>query len=104
MKKIIEHLDGFRWHEDGTSSIPFEKDSDMWDKLIGEGCEVEYLSQSEKDAYQKQVERELKLSKIVELEMGQTKRLLRNAALGDQYAINKLQTIEDEVEAIRSTL
>jgi len=58
MKKLIEHFDGWRWHEGNTSSAPFEKDGEQYTSLIEEGCEVEYLPQSEKDAYKAQELRE----------------------------------------------
>jgi len=42
--------------------------------------------------------------KINELEQQQTARLLRNAALGDQYAIDKLQSIESGIAALREEI
>ena len=42
--------------------------------------------------------------KIYELEQQQTARLLRNAALGDQYAIDKLQSIESGIAALREEI
>jgi len=38
---------------------------------------------------------------IVEEESKVTQRNIRNAALGDQFAINKLQEIEDNIQALR---
>ena len=42
--------------------------------------------------------------KINELEAQQTARLVRNAALGDQYAIDKLQSIESDIAALREEI
>jgi len=42
--------------------------------------------------------------KIYELEAQQTARLVRNAALGDQYAIDKLQRIESDIAALREEI
>ena len=40
-------------------------------------------------------------SKIAALEASITPRNLRGAALGDQFAIDKIQAVEDEIDALR---
>lgn len=57
-KLIKEYHDGFRWVDGDTSSAPFEKDSELWCQLIDEGCDVEYLSNEEKDDRRSRLERE----------------------------------------------
>jgi len=42
--------------------------------------------------------------KIAALEQKQTPRLLREAALGDQYAMDELAKIDDAIKALRSEL
>ena len=54
MKILKEYVDGFRWIEGNTSSAPFEKDSDQYNELIAEGCEVELIPQNEKDAHEQE--------------------------------------------------
>lgn len=49
----------------------------------------------EKDKIQKQ---------ILALELQQTSRLLRNAALGEEYAVNKLREIENAITELRKQL
>lgn len=44
------------------------------------------------------------LKQIIALESQQTPRLLRNAALGEQYAINKLQEIESSIANLRGQI
>ena len=44
------------------------------------------------------------LKQIIALESQQTPRLLRNAALGEQYAINKLQEIESAIANLRAQI
>ena len=39
--------------------------------------------------------------KIASLEASVTPRNLRGAALGDQFAIDKIQAVEDEIKALR---
>lgn len=51
MKKLIEHTDGWRWHDGNTSSIPFEKNSELYQEKLAEGYEVVELAQAEKDAH-----------------------------------------------------
>jgi len=51
MKQIKEYIDGFRWHDGGTSSSPFEKDSESYNEKLSEGFELVPLLQSEKDAH-----------------------------------------------------
>lgn len=41
---------------------------------------------------------------ITELESQQTSRLLRNASLGEEYAVNKLKEIEDKISTLREQL
>ena len=49
----------------------------------------------QKDKIQKQ---------IAELESQQTSRLLRNASLGEEYAVNKLREIENAITELRKQL
>ena len=52
MKILKEYTDGFRWHNGNTSSVPFEKDSDLYKEKLEEGYELELMPQSEKDAHE----------------------------------------------------
>lgn len=51
MKKLIEHIDGWRWHDGNTSSMPFEKNSELYQEKLVEGYEVVEMPQAEKDAH-----------------------------------------------------
>lgn len=102
MKKIKEHLDGFRWHDGNTSSAPFKKDSDKWNELIEEGCEVEYLPQAEKDAYKAQQERDVILSELSALDAPSHK--IERALAGDQQAIDDIKANEAKKNELRAKL
>lgn len=104
MKILKEYLDGFRWHDGDTSSAPFEKDSDQYIALVNDGCEVVIIPDAEKEATQAEKLRGDKLAELATIEQQQTPRILRNAALGDQFAIDKLAEIEASAEAIRAEL
>ena len=54
MKILKEYVDGFRWVDGDTSSIPFEKDSDLYNEKLAEGFELELMPQSEKDAHEQE--------------------------------------------------
>lgn len=62
------------------------------------------ITKAEKEAVQTEKLREDKLAELATIEQQQTPRILRNAALGDQFAIDKLAEIEASAEAIRVQL
>lgn len=51
MKILKEYVDGFRWHDGGTSSAEFDVGSDIYKEKLDEGYELVLIPQSEKDAH-----------------------------------------------------
>jgi len=83
-------------------SSPFEKDSEKWNELIGEGCEVKHLPQSDKDAYASQQERDSILSELSALDLPPYK--IERALAGDQQAIDDIKANEVKKNELRQKL
>jgi hypothetical protein len=60
MKILKEYTDGFRWIDGDTSSVPFEKNSELYNEKLAEGFELDLMPQAEKDAHEqeKEIEKE----------------------------------------------
>lgn len=85
-----------------TFGFPFEKDSEKWNEMIEEGCEVEYLPQAEKDAYKAQQEREAILMELSALDAHSYK--IERALAGDQQAIDDIKANEAKKNELRAKL
>jgi hypothetical protein len=93
MKILKEYIDGFRWVEGNTSSVPFEKDSDLYNEKLAEGFELELMPQAEKDAHEQEQARDKA-----------NQEALSYLASTDWYVIRSLDSgepIPDEVKAGR---
>ena len=101
MKILKEYTDGFRWHNGNTSSVPFEKDSDLYKEKLEEGYELELMPQSEKDAHEDSLRIQSIVDEISTLESTITPRRLREALMGDSSFI---EDVEAQVAELRKGL
>lgn len=106
MKTIKEYQDGFRWVDGDTSSVPFEKDSDIYNELIAKGCKVELIPKAKKDAHKKEQDKAAIIQKLAALDL--PPHTLAMAVSGDEIALKKLTdnealkvTLREELAAIK---
>lgn len=102
MKKIIEHIDGFRWVDGDTSSMPFLEGSDQYNELVKEGCKIELMPQSQKEAHHIESSNELIKKQLLSLDVPSY--TLERALTGDLEAIRKVKKAESEKAILRAKI
>ena len=102
MKMVKEYIDGFRWIDGDTSSIPFEKDSEQYKALIAEGCKVELIPKAERKAHEKAQAEGAILQELAALDL--PAHTLAMAISGDGEALDKVIKTEALKVALREEL
>jgi len=102
MKILKEYVDGFRFIDGNTSSVPFKKGSDTYNEKLAEGFELELMPQTEKDAYAKQQTRDTLLAELAALDL--PSHTIERALAGDEYAMELVKTNEAKKAEIRDKL